>query len=169
MFKEIVTKAVIGKGKKVFKNNYTLMVDNNVNTILGCWVINHEFKGLVNNDKVINYIKLSENRVDSVCPYFGICGGCNLLHTEYKNTIDYKKAKVKNILKKFAHIEKDIEVIENKMPFKIYLLDIETPSASGIDIARKIRSKDVDSVIIFLTGAEINNLTPKKIERRQTQ
>ena len=53
MFKEIVTKAVIGKGKKVFKNNYTLMVDNNVNTILGYWVINHEFKGLVNNDKVI--------------------------------------------------------------------------------------------------------------------
>ena len=41
-----------------------------------------------------------------------------------------------------------------RMQFKIYLLDIETPSASGIDVARLIRKTDVDSVIIFLTGHE---------------
>lgn len=45
-------------------------------------------------------------------------------------------------------------IIDEKLIFKIYLLDIETPSGSGIDIARKIRKKDVDSVIIFLTGHE---------------
>ncbi len=53
MFKEIVTKAVIGKGKKYFKNSYNLMSENNANTILGCWVINHKFKGAVSGDKVI--------------------------------------------------------------------------------------------------------------------
>lgn len=53
MFKEIVTKAVIGKGKKYFKNNYNLLAENNVNTILGCWVINHKFKGSVVGDKVV--------------------------------------------------------------------------------------------------------------------
>lgn len=52
MFKEIVTKAVIGKGKKYFKNNYTLLAEHNANTILGCWVINHSFKGSVVGDKV---------------------------------------------------------------------------------------------------------------------
>lgn len=41
MFKEIVTKAVIGKGKKHFKNTYNILVEHNANTILGCWVINH--------------------------------------------------------------------------------------------------------------------------------
>lgn len=46
------------------------------------------------------------------------------------------------------------KVVNEKLPFKIYLLDIETPSASGIDIARYIRKKDVDSVIIFLTAHE---------------
>lgn len=35
---------------------------------------------------------------------------------------------------------------------KIYILDIETPSASGIDIARQIRKNDTESVIIFVTG-----------------
>ena len=53
MFKEIVTKAVIGKGKKYFKNSYNLLAEHNANTILGCWVINHNFKGSVSGDKVI--------------------------------------------------------------------------------------------------------------------
>ena len=52
LFKEIVTKAVIGKGKKLFKDNYTIEVENNPTTILGCWVINHKFKGYKTNDKI---------------------------------------------------------------------------------------------------------------------
>ncbi|MCM1370919.1 MAG: outer spore coat protein CotE [Clostridium sp.] len=44
-FKEIVTKAVVGKGKKYFKNNYSIDVENKPTTVLGCWVINHKFKG----------------------------------------------------------------------------------------------------------------------------
>ncbi len=44
-YKEIVTKAVIGKGKKSFKNSYSIDLDNLPTTVLGCWVINHKFKG----------------------------------------------------------------------------------------------------------------------------
>ena len=44
-FKEIVTKAVIGKGKKYYKNSYTIDTENIPTTVLGCWVINHKFKG----------------------------------------------------------------------------------------------------------------------------
>lgn len=40
-YKEIVTKAIIGKGKKYFKDNYDMEVSNTPTTILGCWVINH--------------------------------------------------------------------------------------------------------------------------------
>lgn len=51
---------------------------------------------------------------------------------------------------------------ESKLPFKIYLLDIETPSKSGVDVAREIRRKDVDSVIIFLTAhEELGNIVLK--------
>ena len=51
-FKEIVTKAIIGKGKKFFKNSYTVDVDNDPTTVLGCWVINHKFKGYKSGDKI---------------------------------------------------------------------------------------------------------------------
>ena len=52
LFKEIVTKAVIGKSKKIFKDNYIVEIENKPTTILGCWVINHKFKGYKANDKI---------------------------------------------------------------------------------------------------------------------
>lgn len=52
LYKEIVTKAIIGKGKKYFKNTYTIDTDIEPTTVLGCWVINHKFKGYKTGDKV---------------------------------------------------------------------------------------------------------------------
>ena len=52
-YKEIVTKAVIGKGKKYFKNKYSLTSEVVPSTILGCWIINHTFKGSVQSDDVV--------------------------------------------------------------------------------------------------------------------
>lgn len=39
-YKEIVTKAIISKGKKLFTSSNTVLADH-PSTILGCWVINH--------------------------------------------------------------------------------------------------------------------------------
>ncbi|MCI5703548.1 MAG: outer spore coat protein CotE [Erysipelotrichaceae bacterium] len=51
-YKEIVTKAVIGKGKKFFRDNYSVEVETTPTTVLGCWVINHKFKGFKSGDKI---------------------------------------------------------------------------------------------------------------------
>lgn len=51
-YKEIVTKAVVGKGKKYYRNTYTVNTDNKPNTVLGCWVINHKFSGKEINGKI---------------------------------------------------------------------------------------------------------------------
>ena len=51
-FKEIVTKAIVGKGKKTFKNNYEIALEDEVDTVLGCWIINHTMSGKNNNGKV---------------------------------------------------------------------------------------------------------------------
>ena len=52
-FKEIVTKAVIGKGKKYYKNSYTINTEFEPTTVLGCWVINHKFKGSDVGGKIV--------------------------------------------------------------------------------------------------------------------
>ena len=51
-FKEIVTKTVVGKGRKTFKTNHSLTPENTPNTVLGCWVINHTFTGTNRKNEV---------------------------------------------------------------------------------------------------------------------
>jgi len=54
-YKEIVAKTIIGKGRKTSKDKYTLIPEHNPDTVLGCWVINNNFKGTNNkNDITIN-------------------------------------------------------------------------------------------------------------------
>lgn len=52
-YKEIVTKAVIGKGKKKYRNSYQIVVEQTPTTILGCWIINHNFSAKENNDLIL--------------------------------------------------------------------------------------------------------------------
>ena len=52
-YKEIVTKAVIGKGKKTYSDVYSITPEIVPTTVLGCWVINHNFKGYPNSGKIV--------------------------------------------------------------------------------------------------------------------
>jgi len=51
-YREIVTKTVLGKGKKLFTNHYSLTPEEVPSTILGCWVINHKFEGVKEQNKI---------------------------------------------------------------------------------------------------------------------
>jgi 23S rRNA (uracil1939-C5)-methyltransferase len=68
--------------------------------------------------EVIEYIRTSPLRIESLCPYYKYCGGCNLLHTPYEETLKYKKEKLTSILNKYANINKDIEIIPS--PKELY-------------------------------------------------
>ena len=52
-YKEIVTKAVIGKGKKLFTTDRVVELKEDASTILGCWVINHNFHGEKQGSQII--------------------------------------------------------------------------------------------------------------------
>lgn len=51
-YKEIVTKAVVGKAKKNSISKFVIRPEETPDTILGCWVINHSFSGKNNNGKI---------------------------------------------------------------------------------------------------------------------
>ena len=56
-----------------------------------------------------------------------------------------------------------LKIIDADLANKIYLLDIETPSMSGIDVARRIRKDDYSSVIIFFSGHDdLSRIIAKK-------
>ena len=64
-----------------------------------------------NEAKVINYLSKSKKRIDPVCPYFDVCGGCELLHSSYEDTLLFKKEKLESILSKYASIKTNIDII----------------------------------------------------------
>ena len=56
-------------------------------------------------------------------------------------------------ISKFGEYNKKVEeLITNKNELKIYILDVELPEISGLEIASEIRNVDLDSTIIFLTA-----------------
>jgi two-component system response regulator AgrA len=54
---------------------------------------------------------------------------------------------------KFSQYNKELQdIINDTNTQKIYILDVELPEVSGLEIASEIREKDWNSVIIFLTA-----------------
>ena len=53
-------------------------------------------------------IKSSSKREKPKCPYYTLCGGCDLLNLSYEEEINYKKKKVEEVLKK------EVEIIPTK-------------------------------------------------------
>ena len=58
--------------------------------------------------KVNEIIEVSRMRIKPICPYFDICGGCNLLHMNYDDKLKFKYNKVKDII--FKYLKENIKV-----------------------------------------------------------
>ena len=61
--------------------------------------------------KVINLTKKSSNRVNPLCPKFGVCGGCDLMHMNYNYQVEFKLKMVNETLKRIGHIDYNIKEI----------------------------------------------------------
>ena len=91
-------------GRGIAKKDKPIFIDN---TLIG-EVVEIEItkdKKKYSEGKVINCIKKSPLRVESDCPYYDKCGGCDLLHLSYEEQLKYKENKVKEIIKKFSGLE----------------------------------------------------------------
>ena len=112
------------------------------------------------------FAKREQKRDDKMINFI-ICDDNEKIALDIKEIID--KFMMKNKTEYKTHLFNDLDdnfmkIIKEPLSFKIYILDIETPSRSGIDVARSIRKRDVDSVIIFITSHEELGLTLLKNE-----
>lgn len=51
----------------------------------------------------IRVLKKSPHRVEAICPYYGLCGGCDLMHVDYETECLIKENKLKLSLKKIPN------------------------------------------------------------------
>lgn len=52
--REIVTKAVVAKGKKTLKIKETITPGIDICSVLGCWIINHSYKAKIKEKSAVN-------------------------------------------------------------------------------------------------------------------
>ena len=88
---------------------------------------------------------------------FIVCDDHKYIRNNIEKVIDQVMMKNSNAYKKhlFDDYNEDFDkIISSKLASKIYILDIETKTSSGVLVAEKIRKNDIDSIIIFLTSHE---------------
>jgi len=61
--------------------------------------------------RVLNVIESSEDRIDTICPYYGVCGGCNISNLNYSKQLEYKKNKAINIFKRYLNMRINPDII----------------------------------------------------------
>ena len=80
-------------------DNYTIFVDNvlkgeRVKILILKTLSSHAF------GKAIQILENSDKRREADCRSYQRCGGCNLRHVEYKETLEMKKNIVQNLVNK---------------------------------------------------------------------
>ena len=93
------------QGRGIAKvNNITTFIPNAlVDEIVDINII--ETKKNYNIGKVNKYIEISKDRIEPICKYFNLCGGCDLMHMSYENQLLFKENKIKNIIERYTNID----------------------------------------------------------------
>lgn len=68
-------------------------------------------KKSINEGKVISFIETSSDRVGARCPYYEVCGGCDISYIRYDKSLEYKKDIVIDIMKRYAKIDTNPDII----------------------------------------------------------
>lgn len=65
--------------------------------------------------KLVNIIEASKDRVENTCPYYGICGGCNLQHLNIKEQVKTKEGILLEHLQRFGKLDLSDVKIEDSV------------------------------------------------------
>ena len=118
--------------------------------------------------KLLDLKVKSNNRENNKCKYTSC--GCHLIHMNYDKTLEFKKEKVKNILKKFGNIQvPNLEIISsniygyrNKVTLKVSngkLGYYKNESHDIIEIDKcPIASPKINEIISILKKEELSNV-----------
>ncbi len=106
--------------------------------------------------RVVKMIEPSKMRTKSKCPYFPLCGGCQIRNMSYDDTIEFKREKLKDILKRYAGIDVEPIVIKNKMR-DFYRNKVEIKVENGVYGFYKANTHEIVEVDRCLNAEEAIN------------
>ena len=114
MNEEIVRLDDLGRGICYVDGKITFVPKTVVGDIVNIKIIKEKSK--YNEGNLIEIVKPSPKRLEALCPYFNVCGGCDLQNISYEDSILYKKDKVINLFKRNGLVINP-EIIKSKNPY----------------------------------------------------
>ncbi len=70
-----------------------------------------------NIGKINKIVDKSDLRINAVCPYYEVCGGCNISNLNYADQLEFKKNKVINVFKKYLNLDINPNIIGSKREY----------------------------------------------------
>lgn len=61
---------------------------------------------------ILEIVNKAEERIEAICPHYGVCGGCNFLHVSPKDSAKFKTDIVKDNLERVAKLQTLPEILE---------------------------------------------------------
>ncbi len=104
----------------------------------------------------------SPKRVNEDCPFFKSCGGCQLRHLNYEDTLTFKKEKLSNILTLNKIVYPPIEVIPNEKPNN-YRNKITLKIVAGKIGFYEEKSHELSEIDTCLLAKPVLNVALKKL------
>lgn len=123
-----------------------------------------------NEGRVISYIKKSDDRVKPLCPYYDVCGGCDTDFIRYDKAIEYKKNIVIDIMKRYANIDINPNIIydnniygyRNKITMRVKdgrLALVEESSNNFVCVDSCLLCNDnINKIIGILNGVNLDSV-----------
>ena len=158
-----------GRGIAKVDGITTFVINALVDEIVDIEIIQKKKK--FNTAVVKKYIKTSPDRIDALCPYFKMCGGCDLMHMNYKNQLNFKQNKIINIIERYTSIDsKKVKNIlysneyyyRNKVTFqvkeKIGFYDKKSYDIVPIEHCY-IASKKINELLSILNTCDLKGIT----------
>ncbi len=112
---------------------------------------------------VTNIIKSSKDRVQPICPYFEECGGCDIMHLKYKDQVEFKCSKVKDIISKFTDLDQEIVKSTLKTEEPLYYRNKTTfhVNEGKIGYFKKNSNDMVEIDKCYISNAKTNKILSK--------
>lgn len=140
-YKEIVTKAVVGKAKKTTTSHFSLKPSERPDTVLGCWVINHSFRG--KNQQGTVYID-GEFDVNVWYSY----------DNDTKTTVSTERFSYND--KMHIHLKDDMNLTDSS---EIIVRSLKQPTVTNVSVSQGIVELDIEKEL----GVEVVGNTKLKV------
>lgn len=116
----------LGTGITKVDNLITFVPKSVPNDICDITIIKKHTK--YNIAKIDKIIAQSPQRIPAICPYYDVCGGCQISNLTYQEQLQFKKNKIINIFQKYLKLNISPEIVpsdniynyRNKITFKIF-------------------------------------------------